>query len=511
MAIYNDHQGITIDEFNGLWQRGDIENTPLDHFSDGENFKFVGNKAFGTRDGIGISQDVVTPISNIKRVYNYPTQTGNTLLVLAIDTSNSHGKIYHVVDATTVFGPILDINGMTDFAFVPFAGRAYISPFTSYTITSLSGTLNIEKGLQNEFVYVYLGAGVAAHKTAGAGLAGGLTAALGAAGTTDTGLHIFGVVSETDTGYLSPPAAFTTLTLDGTHKINFSTIPVSGDTNVVKRHIVASKAINNYNGDPTGYDLFFIPGADLNDNTTLVLNGVSFFDADLLDDASHLLDNYSSIPAGAVLSIYHNRMVVAATFTDVSLMLVSAEGEPEAISQIDGLVVFPLDGNPITNVQEYRDVMYSFKRSRTVSYIDNGDVPASWPLVSIDNSLGTCVHGIGTVLDSGSSAVEFLTVCTYQGIVLFNGRYIIPELTWKIENLWKSLDRNEFRKIQIVISPTFKEIYTILPTRKLLVGNYSNGMTPKAIRWAVWSFIMGVNTVAIANIDQLIFGADIPS
>jgi len=31
------------------------------------------------------------------------------------------------------------------------------------------------------------------------------------------------------------------------------------------------------------------------------LNNISFYDADLLDDASHLIDNYSTIPAGACI------------------------------------------------------------------------------------------------------------------------------------------------------------------------------------------------------------------
>ena len=123
--------------------------------------------------------------------------------------------------------------------------------------------------------------------------------------------------------------------------------------------------------------------------------------------------------------------------------------------------------------------------------------------------MGTCVHGIATVLDSGSSSVDYLIICNYQGISLFNGRFVTPELSWKIEGFWKELDRNDFGKIQIVNAPIQKEIYTVLPTRDLLVGNYANGMETKSIRWEPWSFFMGVNTVAIWNIDTIIIGADL--
>src|SRR5215203_1247200 len=191
MAL-RDHEPIIIDRFNGLWDRGDDDECPLDHFKDCENLKFIGSASVGTRDGIGISQDVAVPLSDIKRIYNYPTNTGNTLIVLVTNNAGT-GEIYHVVDATTVFGPLLSIVGMDDFAFVPYAGRAYISPFKTYVV----GDLNVEKGLQNEFLYVYAGDGTAARKAAGVGLSGSVTVANGAAGHTDAGFHLFGIVSET--------------------------------------------------------------------------------------------------------------------------------------------------------------------------------------------------------------------------------------------------------------------------------------------------------------------------
>jgi hypothetical protein len=503
--MFRDHTPIVIDQFNGLWQRGDIDNTPLDHFADCENIRFVGENAFETRPGIDISQDVAVPLDNVKRIYNYPTQIGNTLIVLTYDVDNDEGNIYHVADSTTVYGPILTIEGMTDFAFVPYAGRGYISPFSTFVV----GGLNVEKGLQNEFLYVYAGDGTAARKAAGTGMTGTMSIANGAAGHTDAGFHLFAFVSETVSGYLSPPSIITGFTTVGTNSVSFGSVPTSGDPNVTKRHLVATKVIEDYTGNTIGYQFYFVPNATINNNTDTFLNNISFFDADLLADASYLLDNYTEIPAGAVLSIYHNRLILAATFSDISLALLSTPGEPEAINQIDGLIVVPLDGNPITNAQELRDILYIFKRAKTVAYADNGDEPSSWSLITVDNALGTCVHGVATVLDSGSSSIDFLIICTYQGVSLFNGRYLQPELSWKIEDYWKALDRNEFRLIQIVNAPIQKEIYTVLPNRKLLVGNYGNGLDPKKIRWAPWSFGPGVNTVAIANIDDIILGADL--
>lgn len=503
MTTVQDHSPVTLGPFNGLFDRGDPDNTPLDFFESCGNIKFEGDD-FLTRDGLGVSQNVIVPLNNVKRIYNYPTQTANTTLVLTNDGTT--GRIYHVVDRTTVYGPILSIVGMEDFAFVPYAGRAYLSPFKSYQ----TGDLNIQKGMQNEVLYIYAGDGTAARAAAGTTPAGTITVANGAAGHTDAGLHIFGVVGETASGYLSPPIALNTFSTSSNLSVSFSTVPTFVGSQWIKRHIVASIKIASYNGDINGYQLFFIPGATINDNVTTVLANQSFYDADLTDDASHLSDNYSSIPAGAALSIYNDRLVISTTFTDISLALVSYPGEPEAINQITGLIIVPLDGNPITNHAELRDILYIFKRARTVGYADNGDEPSTWQLSVIDNSLGTCVHGIATVLDSGNVNVDYFAVCTFGGIFYFNGRYITPEITENIVNTWNVQDRNEYRAIQIVNCPPKKSFFVVLPDSRLLIGNYENGMSAKNIRWTPIYFDQVVNCVGIVNIDEIVIGMDIP-
>lgn len=500
-----DHQGLVLETFNGLYNRGDIDTVPRDHFTDCLNVDFVAQSSFETRPGIGISQDVFVPLSNVKRIYNYPTQTANTLIVLTYDPITNSGSVYHVINPTTVYGPILTIDGMTDFAFVPYAGRGYISPFSDYT----NGDLTFQRGLQNQFVYVYAGDGTSARKAAGSGMTGVMTVANGAAGHTDPGQHIFGLVSQTASGYNGPPSILTSFITAAASSVSFGTIPTSGDPTVVKRLLVATKVLPTYNGDLSGYQFFFVPNAIISNNTDTFLNNISFYDDDLLADASELLDNYTSIPAGSVLSLYHNRLLVACTYTDISLALLSKAGEPEAINQITGLIVFPLDGNPITNAQELRDVLYMFKRSRTKAWADNGGDPSTWPDMPIDDALGTSVHGIATVLDSGSASVDYLLICTYQGISQFNGVYVVPELTWKIDNFWSKLDRNKFGNIQILNAPIQKMIYVILPNRLLLIGSYSNGLVGKFMQWAPWLTRMGLNTIAIYNIDEVILGADI--
>lgn len=496
------HKEIVVNKFNGLWDQGDPDNTPADHFSDCENIRYVGFNSFATRYGIDPFQNVAGPIGNIVRIYNYITQSKNTLIVLTYDGTT--GKIYHVVDSTTIF-LILTITGMSDFGFVPYAGRAYITPFG----TSVVGGLNTEKGLASEFLYVYLGAGATARKAAGATPAGTLTVANGAAGHTDAGNKNFAVVGETDSGFLSAPCAFKNFSTAGLFSVSFTGVPLFVGAQWVKRHIVATISITSFNGDLEGYTYYFIPGAVINDNTTTTLVNQSFYDADLLDDASHLLDNLSSIPAGVGLCMYHQRLVLYTTATDISLAYVSAVGEPEAINSIDGLLIVSLDGNPITNAEEMRDVLYVTKRDRTVAFVDNGESPSSWPENIIDLALGCPVHGIATVIDSGSTSTDFLLIATYRGIYIFNGRFSAEaELSSSIWGLWLRQVRNNFRKIQILNDSISKILYCILPDGRLLIGDYNNGLNAKNIRWVPWRFDINVNTVALVNINDLIIGSE---
>lgn len=497
---YRSHEPTTIDRFNGLHFQGDIEETPKNYFSDAQNLRFVGERFVGVRPGVGRSQTVEVPLGNVVRIYNYIVGDANTQLVLTYDGTT--GNLYHVTSPTTVFGPILTKVGMEDFAYVPFGGRAYISPFKTYN----TGGINIEKGLQSEFLYVYLGAGSPCVKAAGVAPVGTITAANGAAGNTDAGIHLFAVVFETNTGYLTPPAAFRQFSTTAAFSVSFSIIP-TGAANVVKRHIVATKVIPVYNGNTTGYTYYFIPGAVINDNVTTTLSNISFFDASLLEDASYLLDNFAEIAAGASLTVYHNRLVITTPFTDISIGYISSPGEPEAISQIDGLIEMPKDGMPITNAQELRDILYVFKLGKTAAFTDNDGKPATWPMSLVDQALGTSVHGVAVVSDTGSSNVDFLIVATRRGITVFNGRYALPELTWVISEFWLLQNSANFRYIQILNDAVNQTFYCTLPDRRILMGDYSNGMDPMKIRWMPWKFDFTVNTIALVNTSELIIAA----
>ena len=494
--MYRDHEPIVIEEFNGLFDRGDPDTCPLDHFVDCENIQYV-HEGFTTRDGLDTYRAVQNPV----RIYNYVMQTGESLLIL-----DTNGNIYHSINETTTHGPILSIPAMTDFGFVSYAGRAYITPFK--TETNPLG-VNYQRGLQNEFVYVYKGDGTAARKAGGTPPSGTLSSAPNGPGHVEAGVRIFAVAYETDTGFITQIAGFAEVTLDGTTSVVVSNIPISPDATTVARRIVSTIGIDPdiYTGDKKGYQFFFVPDGRIADNIT-TSQTFDFYDAELLKDAGYLLDLLPNIPAGVGLTTFHGRLVSYAEYDNISLLRISYAGEPEAFDAVSGLVIYPLDGNPLTNAQEYRDVLYAFKKTRTGGYADNGDVPSSWPFTWLDQGIGASVHGIGTVLDSGGVNIDFLLIVDYSGLMLFNGAYARPELSWKIRDLWFNLARNDFGNIQIMNDSLTEVVYITLPNKQMLYADYSSGLDAKSIKWAKWKFDVQTSTIALVETNKLIIGSE---
>lgn len=637
MAYNRGHAPVVIEEFMGLFKRGDADSCPIDHFSDTNNLQAI-ESGVQSRDGL----DTLIAKGNVVRMFNYKMSEGESLIILDGD-----GNFWHALldGSNTVYGPVLSVATAEDFDIYVNNGLCYITPFKTYTD---GNGVNYQKGIQNEFVYVYKGTGVAARKAAGqpptggsSGLVGyvntvpsigvvtkgihiigvsgsdgvdesgglgpeglsvifvdednsqinlnniplggvgiterkiymtraiapedwnpvgdlrsnytfylaktisdnttistiinvadgGLTTAFvggtlstltnsnmfaensSTDGFCDLGLHVIGVVYETDTGYLTAPGPtyFAVQTFVNEAKaISVHDIPVSPNSYVTKRHLVATKAISGFNGnnikDQFEYQFFFIPDGNI-DNNVDTDKTVSFFDADLLEDASHLIDNFAEIPSGVNLAEYNGRMCLSATYDYPSIIYASAPGEPEAIDQVDGIIEIPIDGNPVTMSQQFRGILYGFKRTRTYAISDNGDVPSTWDVTALDLGIGSPVHGVAQVLDSGGVNIDFLLVCDFSGVMQFNGVYTRPELSYKIQDYWLAINRNDFGGIQIVNDTILQRLYIALPNKVILYADYSYGLNPQRIRWYPWSFDVEVNTIALIETNTLAIGS----
>jgi hypothetical protein len=494
--MFSDHTPQPVNKFLGLYASGAMDSVPLDHAYDAQNNIYTENGVL-TRHGsvVGIST-----FFNIRRWFVYK-RLGEASRLLILDTN---GNIY---DSTNLAVPILTVMGMTDFSFVNFNNRAYISPH--------NGT----EGLPGQVISVY--DGFTCRPAGGTAPVGSLTLATSASsGFVEAGLRLFAVAYETASGYITQPgpAIFTAYAAPGGFKIDVSTIPI-GPAGVVARRILATKRIIVYDGNQLGQEYFFVPGGRIPDNVSTTLT-IDFFDVDLVSSADYLFDQRATIPACLFLSTYKNRLVAGNYDGGNSVVLFSKANEPESFNEVTGFqVIEPTESTGVKNGIEFRDTFYMFKSLRAGATLANDLVDASsWAYTNIDRGAGTEVFGVSRILDSQGTNTDKFLIADKSGLLIFDGVTRQPALTWKVKNVWSRINAAAGNEIQVFNDPTDSMMYVSLPLdgaikpNFILVGDYSNGMDPINIKWDIWSFpqsglSIGIDIDNATQIPYLRFGS----
>lgn len=484
-----DHQPLVIGTFRGTFDRGEEESAPLGYFSDSRNVRFL-HKGVATRYG---SANSIT-IASVKRMAAYE-RVGEAHRLLILDAS---GNLY---DSTNLSTPILSIAAMSDFSMVSIFSRAYITPHNGIT------------GLPGEKVYIYSGSGLA---RAAAGLPpSAFTLGLAdsaASGTVEVGTRVFAVAYQTDTGFITAPGGFRAFTSVGGRKVDLSALPI-GPTGTAARVILATKAIVNFTGDFASQTYYYVPDGTLANNTGATLT-VDFYDADLQDDASPLLENLSEIPAGVCISLVQGRMVVGGEDANSSIARVSLSGEPEAHNGADGYItVNPGDsGGGIKNCTEYRTALMLAKSQRFygVQIVDELS-PSEWKPIQVDAAVGADCHCFGKSMNFGENIEDKLFVADRSGLRLYIGTFLQENtLTFNVDDIWGRINKAYFHTVELAIDPINFYIYVAIPLdaattpNYVLFGDYSEGIEESAIRWTLWNFASVNPTTIVVDVEASI-------
>lgn len=470
--MIQDHDPLAVASFGGLYGRGRFyDSVPSDHFIDSLNLITNGDD-LGTRYGFSPS----ITLANLRQIAIYKRE-GEASRLLAL---NSAGALYDTTASLTT--PILNIATMTGFSILTQYNRCYITPH--------NGT----KGLASEFVYVYSGSGLA-RKAAGDAPIGSFTAATGTAGTVNLGTHLIGCIYETDSGFYTQPGTIIAIVCDGTTNISITNAPI-GPAGTIKRHFIASDAIQDYDGNTLGFEMFFIPDGIIGDNTTTTIT-LDFYDTDLQISADYLFDQMTSIPAGVSLGKFSARMVVCGPNTNASVVYISNDGSPESFNALNGFIICdPFETEGVKNSLEYRSSLYLFKGNpgHTYSTSDNGSDPSTWDAPRIDSSIGADIQGVSQFVDSKGANADFFLVADVNGFFLFNGSYAKDfPLSYKIQNWWDRINKKYMNSVQVVVDPTQFNIYILVPLdaatspSHILVADYSKGLNYEDITWHIWN------------------------
>lgn len=462
----------------GLYDRGDNDLIPPDHAIAASNVDFL-EGIVRSRPGVNVTLLNMPVVTKAERLHVYKRSGGG-------DRGLAYDTAVGLVDINTSTLLIAPVAGAVDFVLVNLYDRAYI--------TFHDGKV----GIVGSFVYVY--DGTTFRVAAGTAPGGAITRTGGAAGKIEVGYHAYAVAFETASGFITKAGGFFNYLHAANETIDLATIPV-GPAGTVARHILVTKTA--YTGWPPGnyndIEFFFLPGGKINDNVTTVLAGVSYYDADLFASADYLLDELTSIPSGSAMVDYMGRLAVGGfPGVDASLVRVSKSGQPESFSSVDGFcLVRPGDNLGVTGLGTYQNTLTLHKARRSLFTQDNGQAPATWIIIPIDNAEGAYQAGVGKYLDVQTAPIENYIYASRDGLQLFNGSLSKRSLTWKIDNLWQSVDPDYIHRVEVVIYEAAKRIYVNFPriatigfgdVSLLLVGNYEYGLDPDNIRWSTYGF-----------------------
>lgn len=480
MSYLTEFEKVEVTEFKGLYKRGIPDETPIDHAICCENNNFHEKGEWSTRAGTGVSLAL-----NHSTRRMFIANTAGTAHLLTLDFT---GNIYKDSNGT----PIWSDANIIDFQALNLFNRVYILPVTSGAAA---------------FLLVWDGVNPV-RKAAGFGPATGVTTADGAAGWVDPGVHLFGVSFITDTGFITRPGAetlgvftATSYTAPGGLKVDLSAIPVGG-AEVVARIITVTKANETL--------FFFAPGGLINDNTSTTVT-LNFYDTDLLISADYLFDLLEEIPAATIagaLYTFHSRLFEA---PGQNFCYVSRPSDPESIDSVDGLITLPNPAyNTIRAFCQLYDTLYLVKGTGISSTFDNADVPSTWVITEVDGTHGGFQNAIATVSVTSPALGEnemFLT-CDLGGIFIFNGAMSVIPLTWKVDDIWQLITPSALYNITIMLDP-FKQIfYVLIPIQGsteanlLLVGDYTEGLSPMTIKWTIYTFPFTPCCIALYNYDD---------
>ena len=307
------------------------------------------------------------------------------------------------------------------------------------------------------------------------------------------GIHLFAIAYETQSGFITSYGPTVLYDAPGDLSVLIGNIAI-GPAGTIARHIVGTKAIAEYNGDPNSVEFFFVPDGNINDNTT-VQKTISFYDSELMATCDYVLEQLAEIPAGIALIPYNGRLCVVAPNLHPDTVLVSKRNQPESFNEVEGFFEKKDSQVNFRNGFEYRGLGYFGKSDRWYAVRDNGDEAITWDIPDADMAVGCECHTVARVLDKdGNNIYDGVFIADRTGLYFYNGSFSGKALSYKIDKLWMRINQANFHKVEIGIDPLDGCGYVAVPLDSatspshILYFDFSKGISADDVRWCQWLF-----------------------
>lgn len=501
-------------DFDGLYARGVSGNTydpnecPSNGFTTANQARFT---PWGIQGRPGTETFTPFKVFTGTVVQILPYHTNNAATGAVVNgyfiVEQAAGPITNVYDSNAAVPatPIKVTGGNFWVSFIVLFGRI---AFTFHDFT----TGQVATSFQ-----VYKPGAAASRDNGGAspGLGGRNFASSGTAGLVTSGIHVFGLSYEYDTGYTSALSTVTGVDTNfftlaaANQQVTATGLPLALPANVVALHILGSRLVVNSSGRSADYEMFFI--TSLTAAQVIIAAGTTTFnftDESLEDSADYLFDLFGSLYSQLGFTYYAGRTIAwgekynSAFTIGPSCLRVSETQDPESFSISHGFVeVFRDDGDSgVKSCWEYKGLLIIQKENRTFVTRDNGDDPNTWQVDVLDGTIGGVLFGIAKTSNQvGAIRTDYTISIGRNGVYLFDGKFNEIPLTWKIERLWQQIsEQSQYFTYQILDIPTAKLlifkvwaplVVEVTPNRPyMLVCDYSKGLSYQTVRWSQWFF-----------------------
>jgi hypothetical protein len=268
---------------------------------------------------------------------------------------------------------------------------------------------------------------------------------------------------------------------------------------------------------------------------------MDFYDSSLtiaahaLPGNGDIINSLAFLPVGigfgsASLAKYHGRMLIIGTtfirhadgglvgFVDDRIWISNA-GNPEQFDELTGFITVQseFDGNTNKTAFELFSVLYICKPIGTYATQDNGSEPSDptnpWRVNLIDGGIGAFHHSVGTISGSQPSLSFNSTgfLANRNGLFLFNGNVLRPELSWKIRAVWARMTHGAEIQLRVAVDIFDDKFYVLMAAdgsqlpNLLLMADYSLGLDSNSIRWTIYEFPWAIQDIMMAYYqDQVV-------
>lgn len=486
------YPAVKFESFKGVWDRGNVDEVPINHLVDALNIKFNTLEGLFTRNGSIKGLAFAHPINDwllSKRPDPVSIATISELIIC--DAAGN----YYASSSPAI--PILTIANGIALIGVNLFGRTYFCPI----VTGYGGS---------DALYLY--DGTQTRKAAGSGPPAlpAMTYVNSGAGDIPPGKRTLYCAFLTDTGFLTPLGASVELNEVSAYKADISNIPI-GPSTTTKRYLFSTQS--------GGSIPYFIPNAIIADNVTTTFAGLDFFDTDLQNSADYLFNLLPIVQSGGFAMgciFFAGRLIIwpgPIANEGGSTIIGSRPGDFESFDQTNCyLNVKRDDGHNVITAFALNNVLYLCKDLGVYSTFDNGSDFDTWTVDRVDGSISIPPKGIAYLSTEESPIAGAVLVADKSGIIAFNGTFQRPELTWKVKAIWSRINQAAWNTVNLTVNPKTHEIYAAIPLddaispSHILYGDYSaamseslNDIDPLLVKWNLWQ--LPNNPTVVGMID----------